>query len=62
MAVQDSIRRVTDRIVERSAATRATYLERSRGAARQGPHRQVLGCGNLALGFAACPASVKADL
>ncbi|HYC04551.1 MAG TPA: phosphogluconate dehydratase [Azospirillaceae bacterium] len=62
MSVQDSIRRVTDRIVERSAATRATYLERSHGAARQGPHRQVLGCGNLAHGFAACPAADKADL
>ncbi|HYE50814.1 MAG TPA: phosphogluconate dehydratase [Azospirillaceae bacterium] len=62
MPVQDAIRRVTDRIRERSADTRRTYLERSRAAGRQGPHRQVLGCGNLAHGFAVCPAADKEAL
>ncbi|QJE72019.1 phosphogluconate dehydratase [Aerophototrophica crusticola] len=62
MPVQDAIRRVTDRITARSAATRAQYLERTAAAQRNGPHRQVLGCGNLAHGFAACPASDKAAL
>jgi len=62
MPVQDSIRRVTDRIVERSAESRARYLAQVTAAQRQGPHRGALGCGNLAHGFAACPASEKAKL
>ncbi len=44
---------VTRRLVERSAETRAVYLDRVRTAARQGPARGGLGCANLAHGFAA---------
>ncbi len=58
----DAIRRVTDRIVERSAAGRATYLAQVRAAQQQGPRRGTLACGNLAHGFAACAADDKAKL
>ncbi|MEQ3549349.1 phosphogluconate dehydratase [Pseudonocardia nematodicida] len=49
---------VTERVVARSAATRAAYLERIRTAAAQGPAsgpgRGGLGCANLAHAVAAC--------
>ena len=44
---------VTDRIVERSAASRSAYLRRIRAAADKGPARGRLACANLAHGFAA---------
>ena len=44
---------VTRRLTQRSADTRAAYLDRVRGAAQQGPTRGSLGCANLAHGFAA---------
>jgi phosphogluconate dehydratase len=53
MAVQAPIERVTARIRERSAASRADYLERIDAARRDGPARSRLSCGNLAHGFAA---------
>ncbi|MFC0039815.1 phosphogluconate dehydratase [Actinomadura rayongensis] len=46
--------RVTARIAERSAATRAAYLDRIADARLAGPARGALGCANLAHGFAAC--------
>ncbi len=45
---------ITDRIAERSAATRTSYLQRIRAAAAKGPMRGTLSCSNLAHGFAAC--------
>ncbi|EIF00016.1 phosphogluconate dehydratase [Saccharomonospora glauca] len=45
---------VTQRIAERSAETRRTYLARVESAAAEGPARAALGCSNLAHGFAAC--------
>ncbi|MFM2045004.1 MAG: hypothetical protein RLY86_3580, partial [Pseudomonadota bacterium] len=62
MTVQDAIRRVTDRIIARSTDSRARYLEQTRAGNRNGPHRATLSCGNLAHGFAACPAGDKAKL
>lgn len=56
------IQQVTDRIIARSAKSRAIYLDRLEQARRKGPHRAALSCGNLAHGFAACGASDKADL
>ncbi|WP_026375160.1 phosphogluconate dehydratase [Aestuariibacter salexigens] len=53
---------VTDRIIERSQATRAEYLQKIDKARRQGPHRGALSCGNLAHGFAACNKAEKSDL
>jgi phosphogluconate dehydratase len=44
---------VTRRLSERSATTRAAYLDRVRAAALEGPARGGLGCANLAHGFAA---------
>lgn len=56
------IRDVTERIREKSNPSRRDYLDRMKKAGKEGPHRQVLSCGNLAHGFAACPASEKKDL
>jgi len=53
---------VTERIAERSAGTRAAYLERIRAAAKRGPARGELGCANLAHGFAACGPDDKLHL
>jgi len=47
-----TITAVTDRLIERSAATRTAYLERVRAARQEGPARGRLGCANLAHGFA----------
>jgi len=56
------IQQVTDRIMARSAKSRAIYLQRIEQARIRGPHRGALACGNLAHGFAACTASEKSDL
>jgi phosphogluconate dehydratase len=53
---------VTERIVERSAASRRAYLSRLDAAAATGPARGRLGCANLAHGFAAAPDAVKPEL
>ncbi|WP_137294319.1 phosphogluconate dehydratase [Nocardioides dongxiaopingii] len=53
---------VTDRLVERSAGTRAAYLAQIRAAASTGPARGQLGCANLAHGFAASEPSEKVAL
>ncbi|GAB2921864.1 phosphogluconate dehydratase [Nonomuraea sp. NPDC052634] len=60
------IQEITDRITERSAASRAAYLERIRrdgeAARAKGPARAHLGCANLAHGFAGAPAEDKPAL
>ena len=56
------LQRVTKEVVERSHRTREAYLERVKTASSQTPHRTVLGCGNLAHGFAACSSNEKADM
>lgn len=53
MTLNDTIRRVTDRIAERSAESRAAYLSRMRAAIDQGPQRAHLSCGNQAHAYAA---------
>ena len=50
---------ITERIAERSAASRSTYLAMIRAAARRGPNRGALSCSNLAHGFAACDSDDK---
>ena len=50
---------ITERIVERSTATRSAYLEMIHAAARHGPKRGALSCSNLAHGFAACDSHDK---
>jgi len=56
------VRRVTDRIRERSAQSRAAYLARMRHASAQGPTRARLACTNLAHGFAAASHTDKEAL
>ncbi|QQP87458.1 phosphogluconate dehydratase [Skermanella sp. TT6] len=62
MELNQTIARVTDRLIERSADRRAAYLARIRAAADKGPTRSRLSCSNLAHGFAACAPSEKQDL
>jgi phosphogluconate dehydratase len=53
---------VTERIAERSAASRGAYLAMIREAASRGPKRAALSCSNLAHGFAACDVDDKESL
>jgi phosphogluconate dehydratase len=59
MSLHSTLARVTDRIVERSRASRARYLARIDAAKGDGTHRKRLSCGNLAHGFAACNTADK---
>ena len=56
------IHEVTERIIERSKASRQAYLDKIERARREGLHRGVLSCGNLAHGFAACSQDDKTSL
>ena len=56
MAMHPTIDRVTSRIAERSRGLRDDYLARMAAARLDGPARALLGCGNLAHGFAAAGA------
>ncbi|MBR9870164.1 MAG: phosphogluconate dehydratase [Gammaproteobacteria bacterium] len=60
--MQPVVSKVTDRIIERSRATRQAYLARMRALREQGPQRGTLSCSNLAHGFAACQPSDKEQL
>ncbi|HEX2581300.1 MAG TPA: phosphogluconate dehydratase [Dongiaceae bacterium] len=60
--INATLRDVTERIEARSRDSRKDYCDRMEAAARGGPHRLTLSCGNLAHGFAACPAQEKQDL
>jgi phosphogluconate dehydratase len=53
---------ITQRIIERSAVTRAAYLAKIDGAKSDTVHRAGLSCGNLAHGFAACGKDDKSSL
>ncbi|WP_057831685.1 phosphogluconate dehydratase [Colwellia sp. TT2012] len=53
---------ITDRIIKRSAKTRAKYLAKIDAAKSDTVHRAGLSCGNLAHGFAACGKEDKASL
>ncbi|TAV14237.1 phosphogluconate dehydratase [Rhizobium ruizarguesonis] len=59
MSAHARISAITDRIVERSKPSRQRYLERLRAAASKGVARSVLGCANLAHGFAVCSPADK---
>ncbi|MCV6584108.1 MAG: phosphogluconate dehydratase [Marinibacterium sp.] len=52
MALHSKLRDVTDRIIDRSAQTRALYLDRMRDAARKGPARAHLSCSGQAHAYA----------
>ena len=53
MTLHATIDRVTDRIRERSAESRAAYLGKIARAAQEGPARAHLSCGNQAHAYAA---------
>ena len=53
MPLHPTLARVTDRIRARSAATRSLYLDRLSKAARSGPARAHISCGNQAHAYAA---------
>ncbi len=57
--MNETLLRVTDRIIERSRRSRRKYLDRMRDAGDNIPDRKQLSCGNLAHGFAACSESEK---
>jgi len=62
MAARKEIEAITHRIRERSRESRELYLARLDDAANKSANRAILGCGNLAHGFAACAPSEKAAL
>ena len=53
MALDPTIAKVTDRIIERSKSTRRNYLEQMSEQKERGINRPRLSCGNFAHGFAA---------
>ena len=53
MTLQPEIEMVTERIIERSRATRSAYLDLIARERESGVDRPMLSCGNLAHGFAA---------
>ncbi|MGL5727248.1 MAG: phosphogluconate dehydratase, partial [Plesiomonas sp.] len=56
------ITRVTARIAERSAQSRARYLAQIQAQAAQGKNRASLACGNLAHAVAACSSQQKGQI
>ena len=56
------IEKITNRIIEKSRATRAAYLQQMKEAEDNSFTRTHLSCGNLAHGFAACSAAEKEEL
>ncbi|MGL6209563.1 MAG: dihydroxy-acid dehydratase, partial [Paracoccaceae bacterium] len=60
MPLHPVLDRVTDRIRERSSSTRRTYLDRMGRAAKEGPARGHLACGNQAHAYAAMGADKEA--
>jgi phosphogluconate dehydratase len=61
MPLDDRIAAVTDRVRDRSRATRARYRDRVARAQGQGPRRAHLSCGNQAHAYAAM-GEMKGDL
>jgi len=52
MTLNETLQRVTDRIIARSATTRGDYLDRMRAAASKGPARAHLSCSGQAHAYA----------
>jgi phosphogluconate dehydratase len=59
IALHPILAQVTERITQRSAATRATYLNSMAAQGRAGTQRAGMGCANMAHTTAALPASDK---
>jgi phosphogluconate dehydratase len=59
MSIHPVVAQVTQRIAQRSAATRAAYLQQIDAAARRDRGADRMGCANVAHAFAAMPGSDK---
>ncbi len=59
MKLHPQIQAVTQRIVQRSAATRSDYLKRLDASANRPPGAQRMGCANVAHAFAGMPSNDK---
>tara|TARA_R110000744_G_scaffold107699_2_gene204230 strand:- start:8623 stop:10470 length:1848 start_codon:yes stop_codon:yes gene_type:complete len=62
ISMNKNILRITQRIIDRSKASRAAYLDKIAGEKSTTVHRASLSCGNLAHGFAACGSDDKNTL
>ena len=62
MSLHPRLLEVTERIRQRSRASRAAYLAGIEAMHQAGPNRSRLSCGNLAHGFAACGPTDKSRL
>ncbi len=62
MTARKDIQAITERIRERSRASRGIYLDRVSQATQRTANRGVLSCGNLAHGFAVCSPTEKIEL
>ena len=62
MSVNQTVQLVTDRIEQRSASTRAEYLQRVRLAREKGVARAHLSCSNMAHAYASADTSEKSRL
>ncbi|MFB2601386.1 phosphogluconate dehydratase, partial [Rhizobium phaseoli] len=62
MSLHPQLQAITERVIRRSAASRAAYLAAIDASLREGPFRSRLSCGNLAHGFAACGGTDKSRL
>jgi phosphogluconate dehydratase len=60
MALNQTIAKVTNRIIERSKPTRSIYMDRMHLAASEGPRRSHMTCGNQAHAYAAMGADKDA--
>lgn len=60
MPLNPTIEKVTQRIIERSSASRGQYLDRVAAASEAGPVRAHLSCGNQAHAYAGVPADQDA--
>ena len=62
MSMNSTIQKVTERIIKRSAKSRAAYLKAVEANIRPGPRRKRLSEGNVAHATAACPVLEKTEL
>jgi len=60
--IDPRLQQVTQRIIERSRASRQAYLAKIEAAGRSGPNRAAASCSNLAHGMAGCDVQSKARL
>jgi phosphogluconate dehydratase len=60
--LKEAIKKVTERIIEKSKTLRAAYLDQMMQAEMKGVNRETLSCGNQAHAFAGCGPEDKEEL